>query len=424
MKSRFARWTAAVLASVGLILAAYWFTWNRGAAEFEAQLRLARKEGLPTTAAEFASAITPAKPEENAAPIYKKLKLRYDSSKENPSNLADRITYAGDPAALAAAHLLLNKYGHDLAEVERAGKLPRCWFDRDWTLGYAVLFPEFSEMRTVGNLFLLRGTIAVHEGRFDDALADVRRCYPLARHIQEDPVMIGRLVGEAILNNAIRRLAAWSFRYRNRLEFLTEMRRAIGRHVRPNPREEVRGELYSLLSAIEMTRTPKGREAFGLKPDDIPASETFAPYFVSQNHARAALVKTMRDYWAALDLPQSERRKRIEAALGARDNALLAFPIVGNTFSALSGGPDPSLDREFRWEASRLMHLALHRALSAPSIPKTLSLPDLKSPFDGNPLRYAFDGKQIVIEVPGSNASGNEQRLWLPPNSYLKKGSP
>ena len=42
----------------------------REGAELQEQLRLANAEGIPTTWQEFAATIKPAKPSENAAPLY------------------------------------------------------------------------------------------------------------------------------------------------------------------------------------------------------------------------------------------------------------------------------------------------------------------------------------------------------------------
>jgi hypothetical protein len=70
------------------------------------------------------------------------------------------------------------------------------------------------------------------------------------------------------------------------------------------------------------------------------------------------------------------------------------------------------------WIAREQTYEALIRALTEKSIPKTIRTSDLKSPFDGKPISYRFDGRQIVISV--STGSTDVVDLRLPRDDELK----
>ena len=98
------------------------------------QLRLAREEGIPTSAAEFAATIRSATPSENAAPLYRRLReARLPASEKRiPSEVSQMLTFAPSPTALKDADDLLTEEATQLATVDLGTKLSRCWFNRDW----------------------------------------------------------------------------------------------------------------------------------------------------------------------------------------------------------------------------------------------------------------------------------------------------
>jgi hypothetical protein len=135
------------------------------------------------------------------------------------------------------------------------------------------------------------------------------------------------------------------------------------------------------------------------------------------------MVKAYRHYWSALDLPENTRGQVLKSAWDEFEESFVAFPIAAETYSQLGGEGDPNLTREERWEAQRQLHLALYRALLPTSIPKTIKTSDLLSPFDGKPLQYTFDGKQMTFAVsePGTGPNEKPPTLNFPPDSVFKK---
>lgn len=88
-----------------------------------------------------------------------------------------------------------------LHNVELASRRSEC----DWGLPIReeenplmVLLPELHDARNVGRLLALRARLYIAEGKLDEALADLRTGYALARHVAEAPCLINALVGTAI----------------------------------------------------------------------------------------------------------------------------------------------------------------------------------------------------------------------------------
>jgi hypothetical protein len=118
-------------------------------ADLDHELDVARKEGLPTTWREYAALIKSAKPEENAAPFYRKL-IRLSKDKANLSKLDSDLLLRPSAEHVALATSELAAQSEAIAAIDQAARLPRCWFNRDWSKGLAVLMPEYAWMKAGG----------------------------------------------------------------------------------------------------------------------------------------------------------------------------------------------------------------------------------------------------------------------------------
>ena len=113
---------------------AYWREINSGTTLVE-QVRLARAEGIPTNATEFAALIQTAEPSENAASHYQNFDS-YRVRKGDSSAIATDLIFENTATDLSKAKSFLTASTSALRFVDEAVKLPRCWFDRDWSLGW------------------------------------------------------------------------------------------------------------------------------------------------------------------------------------------------------------------------------------------------------------------------------------------------
>ncbi len=416
----------ALVLAIGIPVAVTKYHAWQDEAAYQEQLRLARQEGLPTNAAEYAAIIRPAEPAENAALIYRRLAGTMRGYPDF-SKLDLALTFHATPQTRSEAKQALVKYKSALDLADQAVVLPRCWFDRNWAMGAAVLFHEFADMKAVAKLLALRGSVAANEGRSEDAIAEAKRIFTISKHLREEPHEIARLVSESVSVIAKRSLAGWAYTHRDQPEYRLALVKSMDELPKPSLKEEHRNLLVDALSMIELCSTREGREELGLKEDDLPhGAEMIFPLLLSQSKARAEIVRAARASWAALELPPSKRKEAFETATHDLYTAMLAFPTALSIYEQLSSGNlfSRTVNRELNWEAGRQQYLALARALEGPKPPASIKTNDLLSPFDGKPISYKFDGKQIVLSVSGymrySPDGPTPVVLKVPPDNALK----
>ncbi len=395
--------TGSLAAAIGVV-----FLLKRsGATEDErlaqVQLKLAHAEGLPTTAAEFTATIPAAPPLENAAPLYRKLHAAMPSDKKSDtamSRLLTSLPFDPSPQAKTRAEEILGKYKPVLDLTDQAAALPRCWFDRNWSDGLAVLFPEFPDIITASKALALRATFESNEGRTAASIADIQRIFTLTRHLDEEPNEITRMVGDRLFSTGIRQLTYCTFTHPGIDAYRQALRRAIANMPRPNLKDEHRMDLYSMLEFIDLCATPEGRAKIGLREEDLPSGPSIIGFF-APSHPRASIIEAGRRIWAAYDLPADQVQAQVDAATMDQLQALLAYPIAAKVYTSLTGGTGDVTQRLKDNEARRQEYEAALRALAGRDPAKTIRTKDLLSPFDKSPLTYLFDGKQITISVGG-----------------------
>lgn len=391
----------AVLFTIPIAVTAYHARQEEDA--YREQLRLARAEGIPVTAAEYAAHIPRVPDSLNAAPFYRQLK----SDVRGASHLGELCELAAcrpTPETIDAAMAALAGHKRGVELAEQASSRPHCWFDRQWE-GIATLFPEFADMKSGARLLGLRGSLAAFKGDPAKAVADVKRMLAIARHAGEEPHAIARLVREGIWIAAMRHLGAWALTHPEVPAYKTALAEAIASFPKPNIREEHLDEAFSVIWLVENAETKAGQEKLGLRPDDLPrGAEAIFPILLSQSKSRVKILRALRDCWAAYGLPPQERKAPLQAARRSLYEGLLAFPTAAKVYAMLAD-PDPDngrdSTREADWEARRLLWTGLSRALAGKTVARSIDTHDLLSPFDGKPIAYAYDGHQITIKVRG-----------------------
>lgn len=160
-----------------------------GEREFQAALDAARKDGLATTAAELEAMIPTARPEENAAEFYRKLASAHQSERDF-SEIFSALRSDPSEANLNAAEALLSKNAEAWALIKQATSPPKCWFDRDWSLGPALLHRENFAIRGAARLLAIQANVAAQRGDHDSAVESARQITQLARHLRQEPTLI------------------------------------------------------------------------------------------------------------------------------------------------------------------------------------------------------------------------------------------
>ncbi len=141
----------------------------------------------------------------------------------------------------------------------------------------------------------------------------------------------------------------------------------------------------------------------------------------SEGKGKADLVKAYREAWAAFPKPMAQRDPLLQKADADLDQALMAYPYAYSVIRALSGGDEPwDTDLEAVWITDRQRDIALERAISQNPIPHKIKTSDLLSPYDGKPLAYSFDGKQISITTSPEPSDDEDE----PPKPVVRKTPP
>ena len=422
MKRKTFLWVAGsvVLIVIGVALQ-YRIRASRDELDLQEQLRLARAEGLPTNAVEFMATIEPASPAENAAPLYRHLKplLRQIGDTQAITNAFLRHPTSTN---LFTARRLLTKAKPALDIIDQAAALPRCWFDRNWSEGLATLLPEYADMKAASRLLALRGSIAAADSNEAGALSNGQEILQISKHSGEEGTELSALVSEAIYLIDLHALADWCVLYPTIGAYRGALEKALKAQPRPNLRRETRDRLWNVLSIIDLSLTKGGRRDLGLKEDDVPVGPNLFSVILSQAKARTAIVHAERDYWATLKLPHDQRGPRLEDAKTREGMNLLAFPVAAQIHYQLGVGDDHVQDREPDWQARQLEYTAVLRALPSGAVARSIKTSDLKSPYDGKPLTYRFDGEQIHITINGSDPS-SPTRLTIPPDELKRQAS-
>lgn len=376
--------------------------------ELDKELRLARAEGIPTSAAEFAATIPRAENHENAAPYYRKLLgLRRVGLDVGLADIADAV-FGASPGSVARARAALSRNRQKLELVDQAILLPKCWFDRDWREGAAVVMPEFAEIKKAARLFALRGALSARQGHVDQALAQVRAMEVLSGHCRQETTAISALVGDSIHEIALQTLALWSMAYREE-RYVQAIEGLITRMPKADIKSDNRAGLHEILSMIELCSTKEGRASLGLAEEDIGAAEKIFQILIDRRKAKVDIVRQHRRIWKALDLPRKQRAAAIEEIDIALSRSLLAFPTAADVYASLSAGV-PVTDRQVHLDRWKVQYQAVLRALRPKHIPSKIKTADLIDPEDGSELKYSFDGKQIRITLGPST-------LKLPPDT-------
>lgn len=393
-------------------------SWNsaqtvKNEAAFQEQIRLARKEGLPTTLDEYRATFPNVQPSQNAAPLYAQLNQTEMRSPYVSSGYREAIQVIFYPSkrAIDTVKRMLADDRPYFEIIDKAVARPRCLFDRDWqNAPTAQLDESFWMMTKAASIVGLRGSVSAAEGRTDDALADARRIFTISRHASEEPSPSAAASSENIYMTGVSRLVSWTYAYR-RPEYLAELKKAIDGFPRVDVRREHRQDLYFILWRLDNSRTPEGRLKMGVSGDDVidlQNSDDLARYTSSRSEAKVRIVRAVRACWQALQRPHTERAMLLKGASKDLNDALSVFPTV----YALS----PTLDantRERDWELERQVFSAAVRALEAKQTPKEIRTGDLLSPYDRRPLSYRYDGQRMTFVA--SMGQGSNQTLTLPP---------
>ena len=110
----------------------------------------------------------------------------------------------------------------ELKLVEQAAELPHCDFHRNWSLGPSLPLPEYAQMRKMARLLAARAVLESEAGHPEAALRTICIGARMARHLDEEPILIAFLVRiaiEALMDRAFQQVVK---RYAGRADILKQ----------------------------------------------------------------------------------------------------------------------------------------------------------------------------------------------------------
>lgn len=388
--------------------------------EFREEMRLAREEGIPTTVAEFEATLPKIKPEDNAGPIYVELDKAMSKldRKTRPTQLDSRLLLWNSSAETRArAKLILDEARLELELIEKASKRSQSLIPRDWSKGAAILYPEYSRVKSGATALRIRSALFATEGDHASALRDAQSALQVASHMYQEPTMLGHTVGIVIETMSLQHLGDLVLRYPEEGLYRSELLRALRHRSLPPLRSFYGFDLIEVLSLMELSLTPSGRAEMGLTESDEVPNENLFLAIQSRGEGRVKVVRAMRDQWAALGEPEPANRTALNRAGNQLFQGLMSFLNAAK----MREGPGSASD----WVAARarthVTYEALARALEPSKIPKRIKTDDLLSPYDQKPVKYSFENGQIQIEVSASDEDGGVRRFTIGPREPAKE---
>jgi len=392
---------------------------ENGSRELAFQRAAARREGIPLTPAELQPPPPPSTLD--AAPVYARLMhiLREKPLDPRTDEIASGMgtQYLHTPAELATMRKILAERPEVMALIHEAADRPQCLFRRNWTLGLAVLTPEYPTLRKAERLLKAESYLLAQEGRYEEAITNQARGFRVARHAASDPTLIAYLVDLAC--------EALTLEGMKDILYLAGPNADVANHVRMSVaalhpqwllRHALRGEVVVSMVSIDMLRRAGPQGLAEYLTDDSPAKRR------RPTPAERRLCNALWDAAAADYLRQMRRAFAITERpalsglpLFQQSDQQFAFRYSDSTTSpvhrvlaALTGVYSPALLNGMLSDARAKVVIAGAAVLAYKASHMVLpdrveqALPEpLLDPFSGEPLKYRREGDGFVVYSVG-----------------------
>lgn len=371
------------------------------------QLALAKREGIPTTFAEYRSSLPAIDDADNAAPIYAKLEPRLQNLSIDES-LGIDILRSPTEANLAKRDRVLSDNRAALTLID---EVVRKKGYRSKNFVSPATAPNPAPALRGATLLLLRGDLYARTSP-EIALGEVQKARILIDHLRAEPNQWGESAADLLYVKIARRLLAWAFTFPNQTRYRDELRKTVEGWPKIDFRARHRLDLIDFREKIALSKTAEGRRELGPVPKPTWLQQVFAAT-KPQAAAEAEVVAGVREVFSAFDLPVDQWEEPTREGHSRILKGLSHFPVALNLYTKYIDF-DAQLDADIQKknELQRVCYEAALRALESPKRPSSLDLSDLVSPFSGKPLRYSLRPGGFVIEGD-SKRSGRTLKLSL-----------
>ena len=387
---------------------------------FADEKEAARRAGLPLTPADMREPAVP--PAQNAATFYgqawRLLPRRRDAMDHDA---VEEISGCATPkaAVVAKGRRTFERSKQAVGLIHRAAALAHCDFPRDWSLGPALMLPEFADLRRTARWIAAESYLELLDGKSLDAVRTQALGFRIARHAAHDSMLIAYLVAVAIDNITLAGMENILYKAGNDPAVAKAVKLTVEKECRPlSLAYAYRGEVVSDLVTLELIR--KGGPSYLAEfsagtGGEGQSSNKKLPKPKSWDKMvdfnGAFILSVLRQISAAADRPYTESIaaiKPIEASYENTKNPLLAISLI-----MLPVFSTPSVSRARHTahaEAVRCGTSVLVWKARNGRFPDELEQaisPVPADPFDLKPLRYRREGTGFIVYSVGESGDSD-----------------
>lgn len=391
---------------------------NRVGDKLPAELAKLRALGIPVDPVDL-NPKPPVADAENAAHIYKSIGYQFEALKDDKNSSALRVAlgrYSGpraNPADLPLVLQAMTKFAPIFSDAEKLLSKPRVDYKRDYSKGFNLLFPEYSEHRQLTKWMVSRANAQMQSSNLDGALKSIHVAFQIGQHDADEPTLIGALVCIAEHAIAYRQLEAYLTQVRDNPVQLGKVKSMLA-SVQPLPdlRRCFAGEF--VLGRESLKSINKGSDLAAMAGDSslerdlgrIPLGNPGVKRMFEANHCEAwrrvfeRMPEDGRD-WRAINEAMVSEGKRIESDKSI-DNMInrILFPVFDQACQAFG-----------RQQAERKLAILATQLL----IDRSKGLPnDLRrygklaiDPLSGKSFGYRVKGKGFLLWSVGRDLQDN-----------------
>jgi hypothetical protein len=375
----------------------------------------ARALGLPLEPSDLKSPVK-VQDDQNAALLYKDASaymLRHSMTTRSALAVANVLERKETPAELQIALAQVEVYKPILSVIERAAKFELCDFHREWEQGLSLIFPEYSQIKSLCRIECVKALAQSRSGRLDDALSTLAAVSRTAVHINSDPIIISRLVRAQTELLALKTLDRIVDEHSKDPQFLKAALVALDA-LPPvgDLRRDYLGEIVTARMTIRRLPSMKNEDIQQLAPNGVAAWQLRSPWFTDAFEARAT--KHYREIYRLFEPDQMdwiavcERQRQLQSKELSDGSLANAYnrELTPIFLQAYACAITPAIHRRL---TSIGIHLLLDR-LQSGELPETLRAYRAldRDPFTGK--TFVYDRSRTGFTLISSNVEMNDSR--------------
>lgn len=394
--------------------------------KLEPELAKLKKMGIPTEPEEL-NPNPPIPDAENAALLYRQIDEALQKVRSSETQRYVRLIgeYSGAPGDRADYLASLQKHKAVFDLIESLRTKPRIDFKRDYSKGFNIDFPEYSQLRNLTKLLSARGVYWIEQKDYDRALRDLELQYAIANHLSEEPMLIGGLVCIALNAVAHASLDRFLYAIQDNQPMLAKTEAMLARRQKvPSIRNAFYGEMVLGRVAIQSLKSWKDLEMSitGEEPERGSFDRSWDRMTIGDPKVKkmfeARAVAMWREFfesfpknetdWPAYNKAAQDMERKVEADQSIQNKINQeSFPVFSQASSAFA-----KTDASHR-VALLAVKLLRKRPTGLPadlSAYKTLAV----DPFDGKPMRYLRQGRGFKVWSIGADLVDNKGTKMVP----------